>query len=167
MDLNDAVTANAAQLGQLLQARQLQIAVAESCTGGLIAQTLTAIAGSSAWFERGFVTYSNAAKIEMLGVQPKTLAEFGAVSAETALEMVAGVLKHSAADCAIAVTGIAGPGGGSAIKPVGTVFIAWAMQGRENYCAEAHFEGDRQAVRLKTAERALRYWVDALTGFSA
>lgn len=109
----------AERLGAFLQARQLQIAVAESCTGGLIAQTLTTIPGCSSWFERGFVTYSNTAKIQMLGVLPQTLECYGAVSAEVALEMVKGVLMHSEADCAVAVTGIAGPGGGSLNKPVG------------------------------------------------
>jgi nicotinamide-nucleotide amidase len=155
--------ATAACLGQVLQAQHKLIAVAESCTGGLIAQTLTEIAGSSAWFERGFVSYSNLAKIQMLGVAPQTLARYGAVSAETALEMVAGTLRHSEADYAIAVTGIAGPGGGSVEKPVGTVFIAWACKGQGGRCEQAHFEGDRHAVREQTALRALRYWLDRLT----
>lgn len=151
-----------AELGQILHAKKLQIAVAESCTGGLIAQTLTEIAGSSAWFDRGFVTYSNLAKIQMLGVRSETLAVFGAVSAETATEMVLGSLMHSSADCAIAVTGIAGPSGGTPIKPVGTVFIAWARKSLPSYCEQVYFEGDRQTIRMQTAQRALAYWVEVL-----
>lgn len=133
------------------------IAVAESCTGGLIAAALTEIPGSSAWFDRGFVTYSNAAKMEMLGVSPVTLELSGAVSSATALEMVNGVLSHSRADYAIAVTGIAGPSGGSDAKPVGTVFIAWGFKGLAAYCEQYLFTGDRHSVRVQTAAQALQY----------
>lgn len=144
-------------LAKFLQTQQLHIAVAESCTGGFIAQSLTAISGSSAWFDRGFVTYSNAAKMQMLGVQAATLAALGAVSAETALEMAAGALTFSESDVSIAVTGIAGPDGGTATKPVGTVFIAWGIKGQGHYCEQAHFKGDRLAVRTQTVIRALDY----------
>ncbi|NOT84140.1 MAG: CinA family protein [Methylococcaceae bacterium] len=161
--MNDELFALSACLGRLLVAQHKQIAVAESCTGGMVAQTLTEIAGSSAWFDRGFVTYSNAAKIQMLGVQPQTLEQFGAVSAETALAMVAGVLSRSDADYGLAVTGIAGPGGGSAIKPVGTVFIAWAVKNGIKYCEQANFSGDRREIRRQTTRRALSYWVEVLS----
>lgn len=137
----------AQDLGQQFQAKHLQLVLAESCTGGGIAQAVTDVAGSSVWFDRGFVTYSNAAKVEMLGVKQNTLNCFGAVSAETALEMVAGALMHSHADMALAVTGIAGPDGGTPEKPVGTVFIAWQIRGRAGYYVKQHFAGDRLAVR--------------------
>ena len=160
----EQLTVLSERLGRLLVARQQQIAVAESCTGGLIAQSLTDIAGSSAWFERGFITYSNLSKIQMLGVQSKTLDQYGAVSAETAFEMVSGVLQHSEADCAIAITGIAGPTGGTVTKPVGTVFIAWMFKGQTHSCEQLHFNGDRRAVRLQAAAHALQYYVDILMG---
>ena len=116
----------AAQLGQALKARGFMLAMAESCTGGLVAESITSIAGSSAWFDRGFVTYSNAAKIDMLGVSGKTLEAFGAVSEQTAAEMAAGALRNSTSQIAGSITGIAGPGGGSEEKPVGTVCFGWA-----------------------------------------
>lgn len=139
-----------------LTARGQRLATAESCTGGLIAAVLTEIAGSSAVMDRGFVTYSNEAKIDMLGVKAATLAARGAVSRETALEMAQGALSHSKADFAVAVTGIAGPGGGSAEKPVGLVHLAAAgRQGRMRH-REMHY-GDigRNAVRLATVMTAL------------
>ena len=114
----------AKQLGLRLKANGQMIATAESCTGGGIAHTMTEVSGSSAWFDRSFVTYSNSSKVQMLAVKPITLDTFGAVSEQTALEMVQGALLYSVADCALAVTGIAGPSGGSQEKPVGTVFIA-------------------------------------------
>ena len=119
----------AESLGLLLQTKEWQLALAESCTGGGISQAVTEVPGSSAWFDRGFVTYSNAAKEDMLGVQTLTLERFGAVSEETALEMVMGALAHSQANLAVAVTGIAGPGGGTREKPVGTVYIACQKRG--------------------------------------
>lgn len=134
-------------VGQQLQARHWQLALAESCTGGGVAQAVTDVAGSSAWFDRGFVTYSNAAKVEILGVKQNTLNQFGAVSAETVLEMVAGALAHSHADLAFAVTGIAGPDGGTLDKPIGTVFIAWQLRGRAACHVKQHFSGDRLEVR--------------------
>ncbi|MGJ0516708.1 MAG: nicotinamide-nucleotide amidase [Methylomicrobium sp.] len=148
------------QLGQQLSKRGQMLALAESCTGGWIAQSVTEIAGSSAWFDRGFVTYSNAAKTAMLGVRESTLQQYGAVSSQTASEMVAGALKFSDADMALAVTGIAGPGGGTAEKPVGLVFIAWQTRGQPCRCLEQHFEGDRHAVRRQTVQKALECLLD-------
>lgn len=128
---------------------------AESCTGGLIAGSITEISGSSQWFERGFVTYTNTAKEEMLGVQASTLQRVGAVSRETAKEMAEGALAHSHADISVAVTGIAGPTGGSAEKPVGTVWIAFCVRGQQAVAHCHHFDGDRHAVRSQTIIEAL------------
>lgn len=144
----------AQMLGSFLLLNHCQIAVAESCTGGLIASTLTDIAGSSQWFERGIVSYSNQAKIELLGVLATTLISHGAVSGQTALEMAQGLLQRSPVNLAIAVTGIAGPSGGNIEKPVGTVFIAWASQQRHSVQGY-QFYGDRSAVRTQTVEYAL------------
>lgn len=145
----------AQQLGQLLKLNDKKIATAESCTGGWIAQVITEVSGSSVWFDRGFVTYSNAAKMQMLGVNPETLDKFGAVSAETATEMVNGALAHSDADCAIAVTGIAGPDGGTAQKPVGTVFIAWAYKNKPVKVIQQKLTGNRHDIRRQTVKIAL------------
>lgn len=153
----------AAQLGAALMARGWMLAVAESCTGGWLAQTLTAISGSSAWFDRGFVTYSNAAKMEMLGVQHATLAAHGAVSEATAQEMASGVLTHSHAQVACAITGIAGPSGGTPEKPVGTVCFAWAMDGAQTRRERKVFPGDRQAIRAQSVRYALRNLLDLMT----
>lgn len=135
--------------------RGWMVATAESCTGGLIARQLTEIGGSSAWFERGFVTYSNAAKIEVLGVSAATLAERGAVSSEAAAEMAMGLLARSPADVVIAVTGVAGPGGGTEAKPVGTVWFAFGTRDTGIETVVRQFEGDRQAVRDAAAVYAL------------
>lgn len=143
------------QLGQALIQRKLTIAVAESCTGGGICQTLTAVPGSSAWFDRGYVTYSNRAKMEMLAVAPESLDQSGAVSRVVALEMVDGALGDSGAGLALAVTGIAGPGGGTAEKPVGTVFIAWRLRDRPADCQRFHFSGNREEVRRQTIKTGL------------
>lgn len=146
----------AAEVGLTLQRRNWMLATAESCTGGWIAQVVTAIAGSSEWFERGFVTYSNVAKQEMLGVQAATLMQHGAVSEVTVREMAAGALAMSQAQMAVAVSGIAGPTGGSIEKPVGTVWIAWASVADAGIVATRyHFSGDRQAIRAQTVQRAL------------
>jgi len=145
----------AQQLGQLLNSKGKRIATAESCTGGWIAQMITEVSGSSAWFDRGFVTYSNAAKMQMLGVKPETLDKFGAVSVQTATEMVTGTLAHSDADCAIAVTGIAGPDGGTAEKPVGTVFIAWADKNKDVKVVQKKLMGNRHQIRRQTVKIAL------------
>ena len=148
--------------GAALKRRGLVLASAESCTGGWVAAAITTIAGSSEWFDRGFVTYSNQAKQDMLGVAPGTLERFGAVSEQTAREMVEGALAHSRADVALAITGIAGPGGGSAEKPVGAVCFAWAIAGQETRTATRHFAGDRTAVRRQSVEFALRTLLDVI-----
>lgn len=142
-------------VGQWLLARGWTLATAESCTGGWIATAITATAGSSAWFERGFVTYSNIAKQEMLGVSPRTLETAGAVSEETVCEMVIGALARSTADVAVAVSGIAGPDGAVAGKPVGTVCFAWGSRDGAMASETLHLEGDRAAVRLQAVRHAL------------
>lgn len=144
-----------AALLALYRTRGLRIATAESCTGGMIAAALTDIGGSSDVFERGFVTYSNEAKTEMLGVPADLIAHHGAVSVHVAREMVLGALKHSSADVAVAVTGIAGPGGGSDAKPVGLVYLAAARRGADPAIERHQFHGDRAAIRQATVERAL------------
>lgn len=151
----EALELIAVQVGELLKANGQRLATAESCTGGWIAQCLTAIAGSSEWFERGFVTYSNDAKREMLGVAADTLVAHGAVSEATAAAMAAGALHHSRADWALAVTGIAGPGGGSADKPVGTVCFGWAAVDGRVETQTVHFCGDREQVRAQSVAHAL------------
>ena len=145
----------AAQVGELLKTNGQKLATAESCTGGWVAQCLTAIAGSSDWFERGFVTYSNEAKVDMLGVEAETLAAHGAVSEATAAAMAAGALRHSRADWALSVTGIAGPGGGSPDKPVGTVCFGWAAFDGRVETQTVHFSGDRAQVRAQSVVHAL------------
>lgn len=145
----------ARQLGQLLVSKNALLAVAESCTGGLIAKTLTDVAGSSQWFERGLVTYSNRAKAELLGVSPELLEQFGAVSRECALAMARGLLVMTPADCGVAVTGIAGPGGGTPKKPVGLVWVAWAQRGGPVTAKRLLLKGSRASIRQKAAEAAL------------
>ena len=135
--------------------RGVMLAVAESCTAGLVAKMLTDAAGSSEWFERGFVTYSDDAKVEMLDVSRETLARHGAVSREVAREMAAGALAHSRADAALAVTGIAGPTGGTAAKPVGTVWFAWALPPGRAIEETRRFDGDRAAIRGQAAAYAI------------
>lgn len=155
------------RLGQLLLARQGWLATAESCTGGLLAGAATAIAGSSAWFEQGWVTYSNGAKHAQLGVSKETLKQFGAVSKEVAQEMAAGVLvKSPPATLALTTTGIAGPGGGSADKPVGLVWFGFAQRlpsGIIVHASSQIFEGDRTAVRHASVAFALRSACELLT----
>jgi nicotinamide-nucleotide amidase len=146
----------AADLGRRLKAARRMLATAESCTGGWAAQEVTSIAGSSAWFERGFVTYSNDAKRELLGVRADTLASHGAVSEQTAREMAAGALSRSRANVALAITGVAGPGGGSAAKPVGTVCFAWAAAGAATHSETLLLAGDREAVRRQSVIHALQ-----------
>ena len=135
--------------------RGASLVTAESCSGGWIAKTLTDIAGSSNWFECGVVAYSYEAKEALLGVRPETLEEHGAVSRETAIEMVSGALARYGATVAVAVTGIAGPGGGTADKPVGTVWISWKRRGGYAQAELFHFDGDREAVRRQTVAAAL------------
>lgn len=144
--------------------KRVMVATAESCTGGWIAKVLTDLAGSSAWFEAGVVTYSYSAKEALLGVNPRTLERTGAVSEETALEMVSGALARYGAGVAVAVTGIAGPGGGTAEKPVGTVWIAWKRRGGYAHARIHHFEGDREAVRRQTVAAALAGMATELAG---
>ena len=152
----DTLEILARDLGARLLERSAWLAAAESCTGGWLAQSVTAIAGSSGWFDRGFVTYSNAAKVDMLGVPETTLARHGAVSEATARAMAQGALAHSRADWTVAITGVAGPSGGTPEKPVGTVCFAWAE--REGGCEAqtCHFAGDRAAVRAQSVAHALR-----------
>lgn len=178
MDLSDAapppapapgqepeLVALARTLGDRLRDAGLMAVTAESCTGGMIAAAITEIAGSSIWFERGFVSYSNEAKQDLLRVRPGTLRLHGAVSEQTAGEMACGALGHSHAGFAIAVTGVAGPGGGSPEKPVGTVCFGWAIDGLGFATETRWFPGDRAAVRLGTAlhaiSRAIEF-IDAL-----
>jgi len=149
------------RLASLLLAAEQKICTAESCTGGLIAKTFTDLAGSSAWFERGFVTYSNEAKNEMLAVPASVIADYGAVSEPVAVAMASGALRHSRADHSIAVTGIAGPEGGSAEKPVGTVWIALASA-EQQQARLFQFDGDRAAVREATLVGALEMLLKAL-----
>jgi nicotinamide-nucleotide amidase len=157
-----AITELARRLGNACRRRGVMVATAESCTGGGVAQAITRIAGSSGWFERGFVTYTNRAKEEMLGVAHETLAAHGAVSEEVASEMAAGALAHSPADVAVAITGIAGPDGGTAEKPVGLVWFAWAHRGEPVQCRRFAFKGDRAAVREQSVAVALQGLIDLL-----
>lgn len=140
---------------EMLKQRGMMLATAESCTGGWIAKVLTDIAGSSAWFEAGLVAYSYEAKQSLLGVLSETLEHHGAVSQETAIEMVSGALARYGASVAVAVTGIAGPTGGTPGKPVGTVWIAWKRRGGYSNSEFFHFSGDREAVRRQTVAAAL------------
>jgi nicotinamide-nucleotide amidase len=158
---HDAISRLARQVLERCRARKLMLATAESCTGGMIAAALTDIAGSSDVVERGFVTYSNAAKTELLGVPVDLIARLGAVSEEAALAMAAGALAHAPVDLAIAVTGIAGPGGGSAEKPVGLVHFGLARRGHPAKAERHVFPGDRGAVRSATVKRALEMLLDA------
>lgn len=145
----------AVRVGERLRARGWRLATAESCTGGWVAKTITDIAGSSDWFDRGFVTYSNAAKQEMLGVGAGLIERHGAVSAPVVQAMVAGALDYSQAEVALAVSGIAGPSGGSPKKPVGTVWFAWGRTGSEAVTRCECFAGDREAVRAQAVRTAL------------
>jgi len=156
-----ALAALAVLVGGRLEAAGATLVAAESCTGGWVGQAVTAVAGSSAWFERGFVTYSNEAKQEMLGVREATIARHGAVSQETAREMAAGALARSRGTIAVAITGVAGPGGGTAAKPVGMVCFAWA-RGDDVRAETHHFEGDRDSVRRQAVIRALQGVVERL-----
>lgn len=152
----------ATRLGDALFARDWRVTTAESCTGGWIAMSLTGIPGSSAWFERGFVTYSNEAKQDMLDVRADTLAVHGAVSEAVVREMAEGALANSRAQLAVAVSGIAGPGGDTPGKPLGTVWLAWAGKGLETRTLHCRFDGDREAVRRQAVEAALQGLLDCL-----
>jgi len=153
---------DATTLLDLYRAKRLRIATAESCTGGMIAAALTDIGGSSDVFDRGFVTYSNEAKTELIGVPAVLIAQHGAVSLHVAREMALGALQHARADVAVAVTGIAGPGGGSDAKPVGLVYLAVARRGGQPAIERHQFHGDRAAIRRETVERALEMLAEAI-----
>jgi nicotinamide-nucleotide amidase len=145
----------ATEVGEALRRQRLMLAVAESCTGGWAAQAITSAAGSSAWFDRGFVTYTNISKHELLGVPAETLKRYGAVSEQTARAMAEGALQASHADVTLAITGIAGPSGGSPEKPVGLVCFAWAGKGRKTIVRTERFGGDRAAIRRQAVRQAL------------
>lgn len=146
----------AERVGTALKAKGLMMTTAESCTGGWIAQAVTAVSGSSAWFERAFVTYTNTAKQEMLGVKSETLEACGAVSEQTVREMTAGALARSHAQVAVSVSGVAGPTGGTPQKPVGMVCFGWGSNAGEVHTTTAHFKGDREAVRRQAVVYALQ-----------
>jgi len=153
--MDGAILSLAVAVGRALVDRGALCATAESCTGGLVAGAITDIPGSSTWFDRGFVTYTNEAKVQMLDVPAHVLAAHGAVSEETARAMAAGALAHSAASYAVAITGVAGPGGGSPDKPVGLVCFAWAQRGGRVEAATHRFPGDRADVRRSAVVTAL------------
>lgn len=167
-DVEAMLTELAKELGAVLKTHNLKLALAESCTGGMAAEAITRVAGSSAWFDRGFVTYSNQAKIDMLGVSPETLEKYGAVSEQTAAEMAFGclkasALKHSQAQVAGSITGIAGPDGGSTDKPVGTVCFAWVDLNKFINTATQQFAGDRQQIRQQATAFLMQKLVESLT----
>ncbi len=161
---HDTPSTLATIVGARLKERGLKLATAESCTGGWVAEAVTAIAGSSDWFERGFVTYSNEAKMEMLGVAAGTLAAHGAVSEATAGEMAAGALAHSRAQLALSITGVAGPAGGTVEKPVGMVCFGWAGAGGQVTVVTRNFSGDRESVRRQAVICALQGVLERLEG---
>ncbi|KJY75026.1 damage-inducible protein CinA [Vibrio coralliilyticus] len=150
------------KLGEHLNHHNLILTTAESCTGGGVSAAITDIAGSSAWFDRAFITYSNEAKMEMLGVAEPTLVSHGAVSEETVIEMVQGAIEHSSASIGVSISGIAGPGGGSTEKPVGTVCFAWADENSWLKVATYHFDGDRAEVRQQAVEVAMKVLYEEL-----
>ena len=153
---SEDLDALALEAGRALKKHGLMLATAESCTGGWAAQMITSVSGSSEWFERGFVSYTNLAKREMLGVKTAILSRFGAVSEQTARAMAEGALLHSHAQVAFAITGIAGPSGGTPEKPVGTVCFAWAGKKRDSNSAKHVFTGDREAVRRQAVAVAFQ-----------
>lgn len=163
---DQALLCLAQQLGDVLRINGLLLATAESCTGGWIGQAVTAVPGSSGWYDRGFITYSNLAKQQMLTVQSVTLKTFGAVSEQTAREMAQGALKMSAAQVAVAVTGIAGPDGGSVAKPVGTVCFGWIVKDRLLNSATCLCKGDRETIRRQAVATGLQGTLDLLQSHS-
>ncbi len=158
----DDVTRLARRLGTLCKKKRIVVTTAESCTGGGVATAMTRISGSAKWFERGFVTYTNIAKKEMLGVDEETLKAHGAVSEEVAIEMARGALKHSYADISVAITGIAGPTGAAPGKPVGTVHFAWGVRDGEVQHRLFRFKGDRVDVRIQSVYVAIQGLIDLL-----
>jgi nicotinamide-nucleotide amidase len=155
-DIGEAIANDVESLAAALKSRGWMLSAAESCTGGLIAAACTSLAGSSDWFERGFVTYSNEAKTDLLGVSAELIAQHGAVSAEVARAMADGAVARSRAHIAVAVTGIAGPSGGSPTKPVGTVWVGIALRGRPAAATLLQLKGDRAAIRQQSVAWALR-----------
>jgi nicotinamide-nucleotide amidase len=153
---DDEISACVAQLAESLQARGWLLVCAESCTGGWISKCCTDRAGSSAWFDRGYIAYSYPAKSDLLGVSEQRLLEFGAVSREIASDMAEGARQRSGSQVALAVTGVAGPGGGTETKPVGTVWFAWAIEGQQVHAEKRLLAGDRNAVRQQTVLLALQ-----------
>ena len=160
--MNDSLTYLVQRLAETLLAHDMKVVVAESCTGGGIAKAMTDLPGSSDWFDRGFVSYSNESKMELLNVTSDTLNTYGAVSVETAAAMAQGALQNSHAQISVAVTGIAGPDGGSEDKPVGTVCFAWSNDALGTVTASTQFQGDRMAVRLQSVMMALEGLLDML-----
>ncbi len=161
----DSLEKLALEVGSVLSDRGYSLVTAESCTGGWIAKVITDVAGSSGWFDRGFITYSNHSKCEQLGVDPGIIAEHGAVSAEVVEAMATGALKYSRADIAVAVSGVAGPDGGSPEKPVGTVWFGWAIRsnsGSQVHSELSHFSGDREKIRCAAVARGLAGILDML-----
>ncbi len=152
----------AKRLGECMVARKITLAAAESCTGGWVAKVITDLPGSSAWFDSSVVSYSNEAKRSLLGVSAATLEEFGAVSGEAVLEMCDGVFEHTNADVALSISGIAGPEGGSADKPVGLVWMCWGKRDKSTYAFPFRFEGEREAVRSQAIEKALTSLLELL-----
>jgi|SRR5450830_447987 len=159
---DDALLILSSQLGELLKGEQRMLAIAESCTGGLCSSLITEIAGSSAWFDSGYVTYSNQAKVQVLGVSTTTLETHGAVSEQTAIEMALGCLRNGRVNIAASITGIAGPTGGTPDKPVGTVCFAWVGLGLTTISKTEHFNGNRQQIREQSANTALQGLISLL-----
>jgi nicotinamide-nucleotide amidase len=162
IDSTEQINQLSLQLAERLLNLGIRLVVAESCTGGWVAKVLTDLPGSSEWFDRGYVSYSNLAKQSMLGVSSETLERFGAVSLQTVGEMTRGALQQSGADLALAISGIAGPGGGSEEKPVGTVCFSWQLSDQPPQLELCYFPGDRDQVRLQSVEHALRQLIGLL-----
>ena len=163
----DSLTRLSSTLGQTLLKHQYMLTLAESCTGGMASSIITEIAGSSEWFDCGFVTYSNVAKQKMLGVSATTIEQYGAVSEETALEMALGAIKQSQANIAGSITGIAGPSGGTTSKPVGTVCFAWILQGKDAITTTHHFTHDRQGNRQQATLTLFKGLLDLIQNSQA
>lgn len=159
---NEELRQLARDLGDKLCARGWMLATAESCTGGWVGELVTSLAGSSHWYERGFITYANAAKVEMLGVPPETLEAHGAVSEETAMAMAAGALARSHAQATLAISGIAGPGGGTSQKPVGLVCYGWALADGTLLSSTCRLDGDREEIRSRAVAAALRGLIELI-----
>lgn len=155
-ELEDRMEELAAAVGAALKSREMSLATAESCTGGWTGEAVTSVSGSSQWYDRGFITYTNQSKQDMLGVDEATLDNHGAVSEQTVREMAQGALSHSRADVSVAISGIAGPSGGTAEKPVGLVWFAWAAKSGAIHSEKHLFPGERREVRRQAVEAALK-----------